>query len=58
MDEGVFLRERAARAALLCDTCRLGMDSPGVMIARGRIVMHVRCDTAVEPTAEPAVQTA
>jgi hypothetical protein len=44
------LRERASRAAPLCDECRLSIDSPGVMIARGRIVMHVGCDTPVPPT--------
>jgi hypothetical protein len=43
------LREPVTRAVLLCDKCRLALDSPGVMIARGRIVTHVKCDTAVLP---------
>jgi hypothetical protein len=47
------LREGTSRAAPPCDTCHLGLDAPGVMIARGRIVMHIACDTAVTPSQSP-----
>jgi hypothetical protein len=34
------------RAPVRCDECGRAMDSPGVMIVRGRTVVHVACDTA------------
>jgi len=33
------------RPAALCAECRRAIDSPGVMIVRGRMVVHVACDT-------------
>jgi hypothetical protein len=33
------------RARVLCDVCRRAIDSPGVIIVRGRTVVHVACDT-------------
>jgi hypothetical protein len=35
---------RPWRPVVLCAECRRGIDSSGVMIVRGRTVVHVACD--------------
>jgi hypothetical protein len=34
----------ASRQPIVCDRCSRVIDTPGVAIMRGRMVMHVRCD--------------
>lgn len=33
-----------SRQPIVCDRCNRLIDTPGVAIMRGRMVMHVRCD--------------
>jgi hypothetical protein len=34
----------AARRTLVCERCGLGIETPGVAIASGRNLTHVRCE--------------